>query len=113
MQAGDPLVGAAMREAGLPTPYRVMVQEAQLRPGTDEVNSSVVLFSRDDALDHVEVVSSTEGAGVWITDRYADVRGLQPGDTLEFAYGSAPIAGVYRDLAGDGMVTDLPAYWCS
>lgn len=111
---GTEVVSAAMREAGLPAPYRVLQADAQVRPGTDSVNGTLTLFSRPDALDHVEVVDGEPtGTGVWITDRYAAVRGLQVGDPLPLAFGEPRIVGIYRDLAGRGVVSDLPAYWCS
>lgn len=113
IEEGDDAVRTAMAAAGLPDPYRVLIYDSEL-PVTDRVNQTVTLFSRPDALDHVEVMS-TSGAdgGLWITDRYAEVRGLQVGDTLEMRFFDAPIAGIYRDLAGDGIVSDLPEYWCS
>ena len=48
-----------------------------------------------------------------MSDRFATGRGLRPGDTLEFASGNAAVAGIYRDLSGDSVLTELPAYWCS
>lgn len=113
IETGDQFVPDAMRQLGLPTPYRVLVHDAELSPGQDPVNTAVTLFSRADALDHVEVLSGTAGPGLWITDRFAAERGLRPGDTVEFATGSAPVAGIYHDLSGDSFVTELPAYWCS
>lgn len=113
VEVGDRFVTAAMRQIGLPAPYRVLVHSATLRPGTDSVNDTATLYSRADALEHVEIVEQTGDIGVWLTDRYAGVRGLRAGDTLQFAFGDAPIAGIYRDLAGAGVVTDLPAYWCT
>ncbi|MBA3250190.1 MAG: hypothetical protein H0T66_07775 [Geodermatophilaceae bacterium] len=102
-----------MSAFGLPAPYRVMTTAAQLRPGTDRVNFEVTLFARADVLEHVEIVEQAGDTGVWLTDRYAGLRGLRAGDTLQFAFGDAPIAGIYRDLGGDGVFTDLPAYWCT
>lgn len=113
LEASDQAVTAAMVALGLPAPYRVMTTYADLRPSTDTVNSAVTLFSRADALDHVQIVEQTGQRGVWITDRYAGVRGLRAGDTLQLAFGDAPIAGIYKDLAGDGLVSELPAYWCT
>lgn len=113
IENGDHIVTGAMQEIALPTPYRVLIHDAELRPGTDPVNTSVTLFSRADALEHVEIVAGTDGPGLWVSDRFATGRGLQPGDIVEFAAGSAPVAGVYRDLSGDSFLTELPAYWCS
>lgn len=108
-------VPAAMQEQGLPTPYQVLIHEASLRPGTDRVNATVTLYSRSGALDHVEILSGDAGnAGVWLPDRYAGLRGLGPGDLLLLAFGDVPVAGVYRDLAGDGYRTrdQLDPFWC-
>lgn len=113
VDAGDQAVGAAMHALGLPAPYRVMITYAQLRPGTDTVNSEVTLYARPDALDHVDIVEQSGTTGVWLSDRYAGVRGLRAGDTLQFAFGDAPVAGIYRDLAGDDVTAELPAYWCT
>lgn len=113
VEQGDRLVRATMTGLGLPAPYRVLLHSARLRPGTDSVNETVTLFSRPDTLRHVDVLSSVGGPGVWITDRYAGVRGLVAGDTLQLASGSAQIAGIYRDLAGNRFGSVLPGYWCS
>lgn len=77
------------------------------------MNDGVTLFARDDALDHVEILEQSGDDGVWLTDRYAGRRGLRAGDTLQYAFGDAPIAGIYRDLSGDSATTVLPAYWCT
>ncbi len=111
---GDAAVRAEMAGVGLPDPYRVLIHDAAMNRDVDPANMKLTLYSRADALEHVQVLSSS-GAdrGVWISDRYAGARGLKVGDTLAFEFGSAPISGIYRDLARDGTVSDLPEYWCS
>ncbi len=61
-----------------------------------------VLFAGTDVLDHVDIVSGTDGAGVWLPDYVADPYGVGPGDQIELHLGDAsvtvPVDGTYRAL---------------
>src|SRR3546814_55787 len=83
------------------------VQRAALvGPGGETFAS---LLARDGALEHVEVLESGSGSGVWVSDRGAELTGLAVGDTALVGRSELPVAGIYRDLAG----TSVDDYWCS
>ena len=87
----------------------VRVDDLRLGHASDPVRSTgVFLLTGDDVLDHIDVVEGG-GPGVWITDRAATATGLAPGDIATIGTAEAPVAGIYRDLAGP-TVDD---YWCS
>lgn len=69
------------------------------------------LFAGTNALAHVEILSGTDGDGVWLPDNIANTMHLGPGDTIELSSGVAsvevPVDGVYRAL-----VNETPdGYW--
>ncbi len=73
------------------------------------LSQPVTLFSRPTALDHVDVVDRSSGAGVWLPETVAEQEALSVGDVLAFGAERAPVVGVYRDLAV--AAADDP-YWC-
>lgn len=102
---------AAFRATGLPAPYTAEVATAQIQA------SSVHLFSRAGALDHVTTLTPVAGAGngAWFPDTFAAKLGLHAGDTVRTTAG-APIrvAGIYRDLAPSPFkLSHLPRFFCS
>jgi putative ABC transport system permease protein len=78
--------------------------EAQGSPGTP-----ATLLVRDGALEHVEVLATSGGDGVWIPDRAAERTGLAVGDLASIGTAEVPVAGIYRDVAGP----TLDDYWCT
>ncbi|MCZ2819006.1 hypothetical protein O2V63_01515 [Modestobacter sp. VKM Ac-2977] len=78
-------------------------------PDGSLLSSQVSLFHRPTALDHVEVVDRVDGPGVWVPESVAEQEGLAVGDLLTFNTQTAPVAGIYRDLAVGNA--DDP-YWC-
>jgi putative ABC transport system permease protein len=78
--------------------------------GADPTDDTrVVVLTRNDALEHVDVIEGSPGPGLWITDRAARITGLGSGDQATISGVAVPVAGVYRDLAG----TSFDDYWCS
>jgi putative ABC transport system permease protein len=75
----------------------------------------VHLFSRPGALDHVQKLTPSAGAGVWFPNVFADKLGVRPGDTVRTQGGqSLRVAGIYRDLAPSPFqLSNLPRYWCT
>jgi len=95
--------------AGLPSPYTTEV-------GSTTVQASMVhLFSRAGALDHVQKLTPSAGAGVWFPNVFAEKLGVRPGDTVTTRSGAQlRVAGIYRDLAPSPFqLSNLPRYWCS
>jgi putative ABC transport system permease protein len=98
-------------------------QPVALARGDGSGDVPAVLLTRDGALDHVDVIDGRPGPGLWISDRAASSAGLGRGDRATLvrdaslgdpaggpsAPADAPVAGVYRDLAGP--VDD--DYWCA
>jgi len=80
-----------------------------------EVTRSIRLLARDGSLANVQVILSTGGPGVWLSDSIASALQARPGQQI-FVTGSMDarvpvrVAGIYRDLA---EVRELPSYWCS
>lgn len=118
------LRGFESTEFELSTPGRVGHKDGM-------ASSGVVILSRDDALDHVDIVEEGAGPGLWISDRLAGASDLAPGDDVEvqvldlsaeeLARGrttttadpltaTLPVAGIYRDLS-DGLGAEVD-YWC-
>ncbi|WP_166518188.1 hypothetical protein, partial [Candidatus Blastococcus massiliensis] len=67
------------------------------------------LIWRPGITDHVEVVDSAGGAGVWLPASYAEAAGAIVGDGIIVAGVTVPVAGVYTDL----FDTDAGPYWCA
>src|SRR3954471_5318811 len=63
---------------------------------------------RPGATDHVHVVESGGGPGVWLPASYAAVAKAHPGDRITMAGAPVTVAGVYTDLYD----TVPGAYWC-
>jgi putative ABC transport system permease protein len=60
------------------------------------------LFTGSDPLAHVEILSGTEGSGVWLPDIIAGPLGVQPGDSIGIQHGGRSVKqtvdGIYRGL---------------
>ncbi len=94
----SPAIGPVVEEA---MGYEVAVTGPGDRvPTSGPLNGT--LFFGTDALDHVDVVSGTDGPGVWLPDYVADPLGAGPGDQVELRSGKAVVPvtvdGVYRAL---------------
>lgn len=85
--------------------------------GYTTVQASLVhLFSRADALDHVEKLTPDTGApGVWVPNVFAAKIGAKPGGVITTTRGvRLPVAGIYRDLAPNPFaLSHLSRYWCT
>jgi putative ABC transport system permease protein len=69
------------------------------------------LFAGTNALAHVQIVSGTDGNGVWLPDNIANTLHLGPGDTVELSSGVASV-----DVTVDGVYVALvngnpDGYW--
>lgn len=115
VQHAAPIVVAALHAQGLPTPQLVAESNVAL-PGIRNPNlSSATLFARAGALDHVHVVSSAGGSGVWVPKSFAAATGTRAGTMLRAGATPVRVAGIYRDLAPSAFVPlfELPRYWCT
>jgi len=69
------------------------------------------LFAGDDVLAHVQIVSGTDGDGVWLADSVAKALRVQPGDTVELDSGKGQVRvavdGVYVALSDQ----NADGYW--
>jgi putative ABC transport system permease protein len=101
----EPVLATATIGAAGPSPSPAPVRRAD----GSFLSQPVTFFQRPTALDHVEVVARTDGAGVWVPESVADIEGLSPGDELTFGEQQAPVVGVYRDLA---VANADDPYWC-
>lgn len=104
----DPFAPVADRLG--PSNWWARLDEVPLR--TDAVGAEpleVNLLVRGGALDHVEVLESRAGSGVWLSDRAAERTGLHAGDFASIGATRVAIAGVYRDLSGPSV----DRFWCS
>ncbi|TKJ19030.1 hypothetical protein [Blastococcus sp. CCUG 61487] len=72
------------------------------------MSQPATLVWRPGATDHVEVVDSAPGPGVWLPASYAEAANATVGDAITIADTSVPVAGVYTDL----FDTDPGPYWC-
>ncbi|TAM81256.1 MAG: hypothetical protein EPN43_14405, partial [Jatrophihabitans sp.] len=101
--------GREMVAAGLPAPYTSEIGEARIQ------DSMVHLFAMPGALDHVQKLTPSAGAGAWFPDTFAAKLDLRPGDTVATTTGQpVRVAGIYRDLAPSPFqVSPLPAFFCS
>lgn len=113
IRRADAEARAALAATGLPAPYRVTVAQPIAQLGRDPQPQQLTFYGRADALDHVQKVRASAGAGLWISDREAERRNVRLGDTVVVGSVRAPIVGVYRDLAGGEIGGELPSYWCS
>src|SRR5688572_20439323 len=59
-------------------------QEAILLSPADDLENTTgaALLTRDDVLDHVEVLAVGDGPGVWISDRASELTGVGPGGVV-------------------------------
>lgn len=113
IRRADGEVRAALATSGLPAPYRVTVAQPTAQLGGDPRLRQLTVFSRPDALEHVQKTRGTGGAGLWISDLEAERQNVRLGNTVTVGGVRVPIVGLYRDLAGSGFGAELPAYWCS
>ena len=67
------------------------------------------LLTRDGAHDHVEVLETTPGQGLWVSDRATELLGLHAGDVARIGDRDVRVTGVYRDLSGN----TADDFWCS
>jgi putative ABC transport system permease protein len=106
-QPPDPFAPVA---ASLGPTNRWMVREGLALGTADGADDlGVTLLTREDALQHIEVLEERPGAGVWLSDRAVERTGLGVGDQADLAGVAVPVVGVYRDLAG----TSVDDFWCS
>jgi putative ABC transport system permease protein len=106
--APDPF--AVLHDRLQPSSRWVRIDDFVLSSAADPtLNTQATLLTRDDVLDHVEILEGGGGPGVWITDRASAETGLGPGGLATIGRAEVPVAGVYRDLAG----TEVDEYWCS
>ena len=70
--------------------------------GRPRAERSGRLFAGEGAVEHIEVISGSEGPGAWVPDLIADALDVGPGDTVEVGFGTrslrVPVDGVYRAL---------------
>jgi putative ABC transport system permease protein len=92
-----------------PSNHWVRLELATLAGNDASRSTPASLLTRDDALDHVEVLEGSDGPGVWISDRGAEQTGLGVGDLATVGEAQAPVVGIYRDLSG----TSVDDFWCS
>jgi putative ABC transport system permease protein len=103
----DPFVPVADRLG--PSNWWAQLEDVPLTADGATDALEVSLLVRGGALDHVEVLESREGPGVWLSDRAADRAGLHTGGFASIGRTRVAVAGVYRDLSGP--TTD--DFWCS
>jgi len=92
-----------------PTNRWVVRDGLTLGTAQGEGQLGVTLLTREDALEHVDVLEQRAGPGVWLSDRAVERTGLGVGDRADLAGVAVPVVGVYRDLAG----TSVDDFWCS
>lgn len=110
----DRTARAALRDAGLPAPYQVVLAAAQLAPAGSSPFQAV-LYARADVAEHLPVARRAagdggDGRGVWLPVAAARSMRVAAGDTVEVNGTSVPVAGTYRPFDVGGV---LPRYWCS
>lgn len=113
---GDRAIRAALRRAGLPSPYLVQLGMQLVVQGVATAASGgVTLFSRPDALAHVKKLTPAGGSGVWVPDDVAGLHHIVPGQHLQTAGGRVRVAGIYRYLGvvGFDATVSLARYWCT
>lgn len=115
VQLARPVVSAVLTGRGLPAPDMVATSQVGLPTGSDSNFSLATLFARTGALNHVDVVTSAGGSGVWVPQRFAAASHIRAGMSLPIGTSALRVAGVYRDLAPSGFVPlfAVPRYWCS
>ncbi|WP_029430578.1 hypothetical protein [Blastococcus sp. URHD0036] len=108
----DDAVTATVVELGLDAPRALLRVRDTFFVPTPEGANRVLLFSRTDAEDNVDLVAGEARAdAVLVPQRFAELTGLGPGDVLvtEIPGGAPlelPIGGVYAELPAE-----LPDYW--
>jgi len=112
VSTADPVVRGAFSTKGLPDPALTSYAVVSTGDTTGLRPTDVGLFANPAALAHVEFTDRVGGAGVYVTDSYAEQLGIAAGDRLPLAGGSLPVAGVYRDLDTASYRTVLPEFWC-
>lgn len=115
VQQADPVVSSVLTGRDLPAPDLVATSQVGLPTGSTSNYSSATLFARIGALNHVDVVASAGGSGVWVPERFAAASHVRAGMSLPIGASALRVAGVYRDLAPSGFVPlfAVPRYWCS
>ncbi|MEN3356072.1 MAG: putative transport system permease protein [Mycobacteriales bacterium] len=105
----------SMTGAGLPGPYQVLAPESPIRltgraASGSAPDAAVNVFYRQDAVDHVRVLSRGPARGLWLPDSLASSLGVRAGQQLRLGKASTiPVAGVYRELSRE----PVQPYWCS
>jgi putative ABC transport system permease protein len=77
-------------------------------PGGAPVGQPANLFWRPGVTDHVQVLASVAGPGVWLPASYAAVAGAGVGDQIAVSGAPVRVAGIYTDL----FDVDPGPYWC-
>ena len=94
----DPGFGPVVESLAAP-PATVRATGQQATSGTSQTGR---LFAGTDVLDHVRIVSGTDGDGVWLPDGMANTLGVGPGDTVQLRgkHGTADVEvdGIYVAL---------------
>ena len=117
------LESARAPSSALVAPSLTMVDGVAARRAASEATAQPAqLDTTTGGLSHIQVLSSSGGLGVWVSDDYAALLRVRAGGTLllHFDDPSAPpsaglssirvrVAGIYRQLVG----TTLPPFWCS
>lgn len=88
-------------ESGLGGPYTTILSGV-FEARSDAYTRTVRLLSRDEALDHITMISGNQDGGVLISDVMARVFELEVGDSFQvastFAETHPVVAGIYRSL---------------
>jgi len=101
---------AAMRHAGLPSPYWVDLAVAKIQ------SVPITLYARAGALAHVQTLTPDDGQpGAWFPSTFAAMLNVHAGDTVTTTDGAGiRVAGIYRSLSSDPFhLSNVPRYWCT
>lgn len=113
LRTQDAVVRDAVVRSGLPDPYRVLVAGPTAFFGGATHRTPITLLARSDALKHVQVLRSTGGPGVYISDLEAERQNVSLGDTVTVQGEQTTIVGLYKDLNGPGYGEGVSPYWCT
>lgn len=105
----DPFVAVADRLGSTNRWTRLQLVPLASPEGAGGPVEQVTVLAREGALEHVDVVEDGGGAGIWVSDRAAEETGIGVGDRAQLGGVDVPVAGVYRDLAGN----NVDRFWCS